>query len=392
MHAQRPALRDARSDFTSEWQQRDGHGVPVLGPKAIRGAGWTIVRAMQRRVQWMAGVVTALGLAWMASGQQREFVLDESGAWSLASEPEAGTDEATIAEARRLLAEDRPREARRILDRWITANEHGSHPLLAQAYLLRGDAYLAEDREYMALLDYERVCIDFPGSEEYVPAMERELAIGLAYLKGKKKRTFGLRITSARLEGEELLVRVQERLPYSELAEQAGYELGNYYFHTAVDLKAASEMYRIFLERYPNSRYRQEVMKQLVYSYVARFKGPGYDPSGLTEARALVEAFRDRYPIEAERADLNTALLVSIDEQQAAHDLKIARWYLRRGDHVSARFRFGRLINEYPGSAAAREAVAELKKRGWPLPTALTGEESGMPGGAESERAEGDGR
>lgn len=345
---------------------------------------------MRKQVQWIVVLCVAIGLVRTAPGQQREFVLDESGQWSVLSEPEAGTDEATIAEARRLLAEDRPREARRILDRWIKANEHGSHRLLSQAYLLRGDAYLAEDREYMALLDYERVCIDFPGSEEYVPAMERELAIGVAYLKGKKKRTFGVRITSARLEGEELLVRVQERLPYSELAEQAGYELGNYYFYTAVDLKSASQMYRIFLERYPNSRHRQEVMKQLVYSYVARFKGPGYDPSGLTEARALVEEFRDRYPIEAERADLNTALLVSIDEQQAAHDLKIARWYLRRGDGVSARFRFGRLMNEYPGSAAAREAIAEMERRGWPLPKALAGgDEEGAGGLRPSAREDG---
>src|SRR5690606_32200410 len=117
-------------------------------------------------------------------------------------------------------------------DGWLEEHEQSDSPLLAQAFLLRGDAVLASGNEYRALYDYERVIIDFPGSPEYARAVERELEIGIRYLHGLRRKLWGIRFAGATDVGEELLVRVQERMPGSALAERAGIELADFYYRT----------------------------------------------------------------------------------------------------------------------------------------------------------------
>ena len=84
--------------------------------------------------------------------------------------------------------------------------------------------------EYEALYDYEVVARTYTGSEVFVAALERELDIARRYANGEKRRLWGMRIASAESEAEELLIRVQERLPGSSLAEEAALLLGDFYF------------------------------------------------------------------------------------------------------------------------------------------------------------------
>jgi tetratricopeptide (TPR) repeat protein len=302
-------------------------------------------------------------------GNGGAYRLDESGQWVPPAPPHSPpltADEATITHARALLARDEPAQARRILDRWIAANEFTSppSPLLPQAYLLRGDAVLAAGNEYTALYDYEKVILDFPGSPEYARAVERELEIGIRYLNGLRRKFWGMRIAGATDIGEELLVRVQERLPGSTLAEHAGIELADYYYRTR-DLAAASEAYEVFIVNHPRSEHATKARQRRIYANIARFKGPDYDASGLTEAQVLIEEYAAIDPIGAQRAGLTDALSARLEESAAAQQLQKARWYLRRGDAVSARFMLHRVAEAHPRTVSADLAMQMLEARGW---------------------------
>lgn len=322
-------------------------------------------------------IITLVALALLtpaiaSRAQQAEYRLDDQGQWQAQKAPEPGTPEHDILRSRQLLAEDKPGDAWSLLDTFIDKLDAPGHPLLAEAYLLRGDAKTAWGDEYKAFTeDYEILIRRFPESQEFVKANERELSIAVRYLNGLKRRLWGLRIADATSAGQDLLVSIFERLPGSALGERAMIELGDYYYRDR-DLESASIVYQRFEENYPASRYLKTAMERRIFTNIARFNGPRYESSGLFDARELLDRYVDRFPLEAEKNGLDAALSTRIDESLAAQLLDRARWYLRRGDPVSARFTFQKLTRLYPSSVAAARAREELSARGWATPDAAT--------------------
>lgn len=334
-------------------------------------------------------VLVAIGLAGGAARAQEgstqpTFQLDDSGAWVQTDVPEPGSDQATMAEARRLIVEGNTSAAISVLDTWLSVNRRTLSPYIPEALLLRGDARVAADDEYGALIEYEAVTM-YPESPHFVTALEREYEIALRYLNGLRRKFLGIRLEDATQTGEELLVRIQERLPGSRLAEQAAIELADYYYRRR-DMPMASEMYEIFTRNYPQSAYRRWAMQRRVYASLARYKGPRHDTTGLIDAQNLIHEFRDQYPQDAESAGINEALLVRVDESLAEKMLETARWYLKVDDLPSARLTMRRLVRDHPRTAAAIEAQRIVEDRGWaapaPSPPAQPAEEpTPEPGG-----------
>lgn len=316
-----------------------------------------------------AGLLAALVFAGVALGQDGggAYTLDRDGRWVPVEARDVSADEATVTRARVLLAEGNATAAFSILDAWIESLDGKANPYLAEALLRRGDALVTLGEEFDALYDYENIAKNHASSEQFVLALERQMEIAIRYLGGLNKKWLGLRIEGAEDIGEELLLRVQERMPGSQLAERACIELADYYYRTR-DLPMASEAYRILLENFPQSEYRQRAMLRLVYSTIAQFKGPEYDATVLIGAQQLVRRFVREFPIEAERVGVGDALLSRLDESAAAQMLTSARWHLRRSDEPSARLVLRRLVRKHPQTVASREAMELMKERGWPLP------------------------
>ncbi|KAA0215394.1 MAG: outer membrane protein assembly factor BamD [Leptolyngbya sp. PLA3] len=312
-----------------------------------------------RRWAAIGWCVLATGTGGLAFGQAEEFSLEGQG-WT--GEQVEGGD-AVLSEARRLLASDRPGEALKILNQWMTLHKYTDNPDLPQGYLLRGDAKLALKDEYEALYDYEAIIKQFYGAPEFPKAVEREYEIAKMYLGGMNRRWFGLRIQGATSLGEELMIRVQERMPGSQLAEMAALDLGDYYYGKR-DMRMAADMYGIFVANFPESQNRRYAALREIFANIASYKGPRYDQSGLTEAGVLIEDFQSRYPAEAEQAGVTVQLETWVDESSGDHLLDTARWYLKQGDEESARYTLRRLVRARPTSAAAAEAVKILEQRG----------------------------
>jgi len=316
-----------------------------------------------------------VGLAWFVLGvvagpqpglAQDTYVLDEQG-WVKTDAPEPGSPEAQLQAIRRALAEDRPGDAKSLASEWI--ENYPNHPMIAEAYLLRGDAKVAQANYYRALFDYEFLIRRYPGTEQFVTALEREYEIARRYtgVDGPllKRKLLGMRILTARAEGEELLIRIQERVPGSDLGEQASMTLADAYFQNA-EMSNAAVAYDLFLENYPRSPRRERAMLRLIQSSLARFKGPNFDATGLIEANQRLKEYEQEFPVAAERLGA-AALRVRIEETMARKDLLDARWYERTGDDVAARYIYRRLIKDRPQTAAAADAMRRLEALGVPI-------------------------
>lgn len=332
------------------------------------------------------------GLAMPTLGQStsNEYRLDGSGNL-VQTKPAAtpGTDEALIARARTDLAEERYAQAKAALDGFLGVNERTSNAFLAEAYLLRGDALTATGNEYDALYDYERVIKDHAGSSHFVTAVERELDIGVRYANGLRRKLLGMRILDSTEIAEELLIRVQERLPGSRLAERAGIELADFYYRER-DLTMAVQAYDLFIENYPSSQYTQRAMQRRIYATIGRFKGPRYDSSSLIDAKLLTRRFASLYPQAAEEAGLTDGLIARLDESSAADMLETANYYFAQDDEVSARYTLKRLVRMHPRTQAAARAMKTLDERGWGAkPAPASGDAGRDAGGARGEQGPG---
>lgn len=309
----------------------------------------------------------AMVLGWpgsIAFAQQTEFTLDPTGTWTKTQAPVEGSDEAVIAEAEEKVVQGSPGAALGMLNRWISRNKFSASPMLPTAYRLRGDAKYAAGNEYKALFDYETVARSFVASEEFVTVLEREMEIGSSYLRGKKRRWFGLRLFSAKRDGEQLLFQIAQRMPGSSMQEQSLLELGDYYFRQR-ELDMVTETYRVFLRNFPKSEHRDIAMRRQVDANAASYKGPAYDASGLREAKVLVEAFQQEYPNDVEQAGLNESRVARIDESLASEKLYTAKWYLSQNDTPSARLTLRRIVIQFPGTLSAQAAYEIMEDRGW---------------------------
>ncbi|MFG0273548.1 MAG: outer membrane protein assembly factor BamD [Phycisphaerales bacterium] len=305
-----------------------------------------------------------------ALAQGPSFTLERDGRWAAEGEPEPGSDAAVIADVRRHLAEDRPGAAFDRIDRWIKQNDpesQGTSPWLPEAYLARGDALLAMNREFKALFDYEVVASRFPQSSAFVRAIERELGIARLYSAGLKRRLLGIRWGETEDTAIELMVRAQERMPGSVLAEQAAIDLADHYFRKR-DMALAAEAYDLYLLNYPQGPNRIKAMQRRIFSTIAQFKGPSYDSSSLLDAELQIRRFAVELPTEAERLGIDDALLARVDESLAVQRLDTAKWRLRQGDLASGRFLLRRVVKDHPRSTAAGEAIQMMTARGWLLP------------------------
>jgi outer membrane protein assembly factor BamD (BamD/ComL family) len=90
-------------------------------------------------------------------------------------------------------------------------------------------------------------------------------------------------------------------------------------------------------------------------SKLASYKGPNYNSSSLVSAKTYYENFKERYPKDAEKLDVDT-ILKQIDEQLGYKQLSIGRYYQRTGSKQSANFYYQMVIDNWPKSKAALTA------------------------------------
>jgi outer membrane protein assembly factor BamD (BamD/ComL family) len=289
-----------------------------------------------------------------AAAQTETYQLDTLDRWQKVADVDPTSEEAQLLSARRALVNGEVSRAKNLANAFIER-----YPLSryrADALLLRGDAKLAAGDEHEALFDYEEIARRYYGSSVFIPTLEREFEIAQSYANGLKKRFFGtFRIVDASEDAQELLIRIQERLPGSELAEKAGMALGDFYFDRR-EMMMAAEAYSIYLENYPRSAGVTKARLRLIYAYLAGFRGPEYDASGLLEARAKLRSMQALQPGLAQQIGA-TSVLVRIEESEAAKFLSIANWYLEVNDPISAEMFIRRLVQRHPRSIATLEAL-----------------------------------
>ena len=317
-------------------------------------------KAMNRQVSKAAVAMVLCGC--LSAWAQERYVL-ESGQWSKQATIDPATAHGQLQLVRRALAQDNPDQALEEINLWI--EKHTEHPRMAEAWLLRGDCQIAGGQYYKALYDYEHVIRQYPASDAFTTALEREYRIAKIFASGVKRKWLGMRLLSAAGEAEEIFIRIQERIPGSETGEMASLALGNFYFDRA-QMTSAAEAYELFLDNYPESQYVERAMLGLIQASLATFKGPRFDTTGLIEAAQRIKTFQEQFPAAAERIGTD-ALLVRINESLALTMLFTAQWYEKRHQQHESIYVYQQVLKNYSQTAAAAEAMTSLSRLSAPI-------------------------
>jgi outer membrane protein assembly factor BamD len=310
------------------------------------------------------GLACLLLCCWCAAAraQQDLRLQPDTGQFKKLTVYDPASPEGQLQAIHTLLAEEKYDEAWDLADDWI--DQHPNQPLLVEAHMLRGDAKVGSHRYYQALFDYEVVVRDYPGSDQFAVALEREYAIARAFIRGVKRRFLGMEIIPADDVAVELLIRIQERAPGHDIGESASLTLGEYYYNIR-NMPQAVDAYDMFLRNYPKSQSRELAMKRLIEASIAAYKGPRFDARGIIDAGERIKAFEKEFPAAAERMGAE-ALLARIEEGLARKALLAAEWQFTRGDSVSAAYCYQRVVRDYPRTASAQEALRQLAQLGAP--------------------------
>jgi len=329
-----------------------------------------------RRIALSAALIGLLSASLMAQ-TSKNWELRPDRSWEeinrSAPQPEADPD---LNRAQTMLIQGKFDSAKKILFRWVKNPATRAHPQRDRALLLTAEALFQYGDRIKSFYYCDQLLDEYPDSRYYAVALQKQYEIGDAFLDGYKLRFMKIPFLDAVEYGVELMFRIQQRSPGSELAERALLRTADHYFNDA-QYDLSSDAYASYIKAYPRSPVIPRVRLQRAYSSYAQFRGVRYDVTPLLEARSQFLDLESEYPQLAAEHNLSS-LVERIDQAFAQKIAWTADFYRRTSQPRAAVYQYRFLALTYPESTEAKTASAQLarmpeKYLSEPAPRAGTG-------------------
>ncbi|MCX7927182.1 MAG: outer membrane protein assembly factor BamD [Candidatus Omnitrophica bacterium] len=212
---------------------------------------------------------------------------------------------------------------------------------------------------YEAFKEYQKVIDTYPFSERIGEVIERQYAIGEAFMLGKAKRkALGLELPVDN-PALEIFAKVVENSPYGALAAKAQYQLGMVYKNLG-QYYEAEEAFNKVINNYPDSEWAQSAKFQIAACRALASRGPAYDQGSTKEAR---EKFQEFILSSPQTPLVNEAenRLKELSEKEAESNYQIGRFYEKQRDYKAAEIYYNATIEVAPESPWAVRAMERLK-------------------------------
>jgi len=226
---------------------------------------------------------------------------------------------------------------------------------------IEADLLFSQGKFTKAYRAYEKIIKDSPQSRLRPAVLDRQFAIGTAYLGGQKKRI--LKIVN--LKGDAEGVRIMEKITdaagiQSPLGLRAALAVAQNYHKRELFSDEYLKWWEISLQ-YKTGQIAKDALlgmassKHAIYNKHPEEERSFYDPANLNTAKTYYRKFDSRYPEDAKRLGID-AIIKQIDEQLAEKQLTIARYYHRTGHIQSANLYYDMVLQDYPQTNAAQSA------------------------------------
>jgi outer membrane assembly lipoprotein YfiO len=271
--------------------------------------------------------------------------------------PKAPTTQAVVRDAEldrieKMLNDGQWKSARTAALAWEKANK--ASPQRDRGLYLLAQADYQADQHIKAFYQLDELLDYYKDSRYFYPALEMQYKIADEYLSGYKDTWLGMRILSREGEAIEMMFRIQQTSPGSQLAEKALLRTADYYYQD-LQYDLAADAYGMYCKSYPRSPIVPKAKLRQAFSSLAQFRGTKFDPTPLIDARTQLLDISQQYPQLA--SDENVSMVIEkIDATFAAKLFQKADYYRRTHAYDAAVFTYRLLIETYPLSSEAQNA------------------------------------
>jgi len=308
-----------------------------------------------------AGVILLFILVPLRAAEAPQSWEFRDGAWVQVTAPEASTRpvaEPELDRIERLIQEGRNRAGFKASVRWLRSNLNSESR--ARGLFLAGEALFGFGNRIKAFYYYDELMDTYPDSRLFYPALERQFRIASDYLNGYRRRLLGMAVLDTEDEAVEMLYRIQQRSPGSQLAEKALLTTADHYFDQR-DFELAYDAYDAYAKQYPRSPVYERVKLQQAFASLAQFRGVKFDGTNLIDARSQLSDYIINSPEKSSQENIPT-IIENIDKTFARKLYYTADFYRRTHEPEAAVYTYRYLINAYPESPEASQAKNRLDK------------------------------
>ena len=234
---------------------------------------------------------------------------------------------------------------------------------------IKAELYLSRRKLTKATRTYDKLLTNFTQTKLRDAALDRQFAIGTAYLGGQKKRVLGLFDISGYAEGIRIMEKVTDHTGIdSTMGIEAAIAVAGNYEKREKFHEAYLKWWEISLEWQTGRIGRDALLgmaqaKHAIYNDNPEHKRPLYDAACLRSAKSYYERFRLLYPEDAKALGIGE-ILNDISEQLAYKEYITGQYYQKTGNNQSANLYYNMVVSDWPDSKAAELAKNVLNNPG----------------------------
>lgn len=217
---------------------------------------------------------------------------------------------------------------------------------------IEAEMLFSEGKFVKAVRSYDKFLNEYPESEFYEAALDREFSIATAFLGGQKRRVLKVFKMKGYAQGQRIMERIVDRAGDKPIGKKAFLAI----VESLEKRNKFNEAHRKWSQistQWPSGQMGKEALLGMARCKHAAYKGPKYDSSSLISAKSYYENFNSQYPKEAKELDIE-ARLKQIEEQLAYKQFYIGQYYQKTDSKQAANAYYQLVLDNWPQSTASK--------------------------------------
>ena len=232
--------------------------------------------------------------------------------------------------------------------------------LAPEAQYLAGVSFELMGRPGAAFVAYKKVVEIYPFSKRFKDSIEREFLIAEQFFAGSRVELVGPIKVPALDKAIEIYEHVVQHAPYGDYADRAQMRLGESFIRQR-RYEEANRAFQKVVDEYPNSPLLEKAKFNVAFCARQLSLKASYDQSATDEAIGWYEKFIASHP-SSELLPQAQESLKALQTIKADGLAQIAHFYEVQKKPASAAIYYREIIEKYPGTDPAAQAIAKLKE------------------------------
>ncbi|MDD2710371.1 MAG: outer membrane protein assembly factor BamD [Verrucomicrobiae bacterium] len=208
--------------------------------------------------------------------------------------------------------------------------------------------------------EFQKCLEKYPDTEHFEDILKYQYDIGCLFLAGERQKLWKIPTLPSMDKTVEMFEQVIKNGPYSKVAPAAQLKIG-FAREKQHRWDDAVKAYQELIRKYPKSNLADDSQFQIGYTYYLASKEADYDQTATNRAITAFQDYVTKYPA-SEKIEQANEYVGKLKAEQARGYLNVARYYDGQKKFEAASVYYNKVIQEYPNTELAKDAVLRLEQ------------------------------